>query len=334
MVLENTKFKLILGLGNKDIKSALDLALLYAKAGVRFFDAAPEVLPELQKAFKKAKYNLNEFVLCASAACLGDIHGRKANISETVCSGCMMCLKQCPEGAIIKNKKTGKCEIDQKKCIGCSACKNIANCYAISFEYGNNEINNLKKLIASGFMPNMVELHASIPDKKQIVKDFKEILTFFNGSISVCLNKKQFPLEDSVKLLTELRGLHKIASMPSDMQQKPLEIPEFYVQADGASMNGGAADSDSTLECILFAKELSNYGFNLIISGGTNINTPRMLDDIMANFSPNAERPIIAYGTYARKIAYRKSQKEAFLAAKELFEETVNNDRDSEHIFE
>lgn len=336
MVLENTKFKLILGLGNKDIKSALDAALLYAKAGVRFFDAAPEILPELQKALKKAKYNIDEFVLCASAACLGDIHGRKAHISETVCSGCMMCLKRCPEGAITKNKKTGKCEIDQKKCIGCSVCKNTANCYAISFEYGNNEINNLKKLINSGFMPDMTELHASVPDKKQIVKDFKEILSFYNGDISVCINKKQFPLEDAVKLLTELRGLHKIASCNCGDGKKSFK---FYVQADGASMNGGAADSNSTLECILFAKELSNFGFDLIISGGTNINTPKMLDDFMETFSPNSKKPIIAYGTYARKIISGKSAKEAYNAAKELFDETMKDDtarddRDSKCIFE
>ncbi len=33
----------------------------------------------------------------------------------------------------------------------------------------------------------------------------------------------------------------------------------FYVQADGASMNGGAADEDSTLDCILFAEELLKF---------------------------------------------------------------------------
>ena len=50
-----TKFKLILGLGNKDIKSAPDTALLYANAGVRFFDASPEVLPEISKALFKGR---------------------------------------------------------------------------------------------------------------------------------------------------------------------------------------------------------------------------------------------------------------------------------------
>ena len=53
----NTKFKLILGLGNRDTKSAIDTALLYANVGVRFFDASPEILPQLGNALLKAGYN-------------------------------------------------------------------------------------------------------------------------------------------------------------------------------------------------------------------------------------------------------------------------------------
>lgn len=316
-----TKFKLILGLGNKDIKSALEVALLYAKAGVRFFDASPEILPELSKGLIKLGFNRDDFTLCASAPILGDIHGRKAFISESICSGCSLCMKNCPEDAVYKNKKSGKYEIDSKKCIGCSACKKITNCYAISFEYSNGEINSLKKLIDEGFKIDMAELHASISDKKQIIKDFKDILTFFRGDISVCINRRQFPLDDTVKLLKELKRLHSVSNA-----QNSDNSSEFYVQADGASMNGGDSSDDSTLECVLFAKELAPYGFNLIVSGGTNNNTPKILNDIMSE-DDEYNMPVIAYGTYARKLVSGLPPKEALIKAKVLFEETENYDR-------
>ncbi len=304
-----TKFKLILGLGNKDIKSAPETALLYANAGVRFFDASPEVLPEISKVLLKAGYNPDDFILCASVPSLGDIHGRKANISPVVCSGCMLCSGNCPEGAILKDKKTNKSSVDVKKCIGCGICKKVTNCYAISFEYGNHELKCLEELVQSGFKLDMTEFHASISNKKQIVKDFKDILSVFNGDISVCINKKQFPINEAVELLSELRRLHKLENSGA----------EFYVQADGASMNGGADDENSTLDCILFARELAPYGFNLIISGGTNINTPKMLDEAGIDSLSDI---IIAYGTYARKIVSNVQKDVALLRAQELYDIT------------
>lgn len=304
-----TKFKLILGLGNKDTKSAPDTALLYANAGVRFFDASPEVLPEISRVLVKAGYDPNDFILCASVPSLGDIHGRKANISPVVCSGCALCTKDCPESAIFTDKKTGKCSVDTKKCIGCGICKKTTNCYAISFEYGNRELQALKELVQSGFKLDMTEFHASISNKKQIIKDFKDILSVFKGDISVCINRKQFPLNEAVQLLSELKKLHKLENPDA----------EFYVQADGASMNGGADDENSTLECILFAKELAPYDFNLIISGGTNINTPKMLEDAGIN---SVSDVIIAYGTYARKIISNTEKDVALLRAQELYDVT------------
>lgn len=304
-----TKFKLILGLGNKDIKSAPDTALLYANAGVRFFDASPEVLPEISRVLVKAGYNLDEFILCASVPSLGDIHGRKASISPVVCSACMLCAENCPECAISKDKKTDKCAIDMDKCIGCGICKRVTNCYAISFEYGNCELKCLEELVQNGFKLDMTEFHASISNKKQIIKDFKNILSVFSGDISVCINRKQFPTDETVSLLSELKSLHNLANSKA----------EFYVQADGASMNGGAGDENSTLECILFARELAPYGFNLIISGGTNINTPKMLADAKLD---TASDVIIAYGTYARKIISNTEKDVAMLRVQELYDVT------------
>jgi len=303
MVLKNnTGFKLILGLGNKDTKSAIETALLYAKAGVRFFDGAPEIMPEFRRRLLKSGYDLKDFTLCVSVPSLGDIHGRCAHIAPDVCSGCSLCSKNCPQGAIFQDKKSKKYFVDDKKCIGCGICKKVTRCYAISFEYSNFELNVLKNLVENGFEPDMVELHASISDKKQIEADFCDILSFFKGDMSVCINKKQFLKSEAAALLDKLKNIH-IKSSPG---------AAFYVQADGASMNGGASDCASTLECIEFAKELEPYGFNLIISGGTNNNTPRMLKD-------SGVKAVIGFGTYARNIVTRaSSSKEALNKAKEL----------------
>lgn len=311
----NEKFKLILGLGNKDTKSAIDTALLYAKAGVRFFDFAPEIYPDFIKALKKTGFQASDFTLCVSAAVLGDIHGRKAKISDVVCSGCGLCAKNCPQNAINQDKKTKKSTIELKKCIGCGQCKKITGCYAISFDYANFEINTLKQLINQGYAPDMVEFHASIPDKKQIIADFKDILTIFKGDISVCINRRLFLIEETIELLVEMKNLFKAANYDA----------EFLVQTDGASMNGGASDENSTLDCILFAEELlefsKTFGVRLILSGGTNINTPDMA---LNHFADGDDFPIIAYGTYARKIVSNLPQKEAYDAAKNLYEKTVS----------
>lgn len=308
------KFKLILGLGNKDTKSAIDTALLYAHAGVRFFDFAPEIYSDFIKALKKASFKVEDFTLCVSVAALGDIHARKANIEEIVCSGCGLCEKRCPEGAILLNKKTKKYSVEFNKCIGCGMCKKISGCYAISFEYANREINALKMLLNNGFCPDMVEFHASIPDKKQIIADFVDILSIFSGDISICINRKLFPVCETIELLTRMKNLYKAKNYDGN----------FIVQADGASMNGGAEDKNSTLECVLFAKELlefsKTFGVKLIISGGTNINTPEIVSD---NFADEEDYPIIAYGTYARKIVSNLSYNEALVRAKELFNKTV-----------
>jgi len=55
---------------------------------------------------------------------------RKFKIHADLCTGCTMCAKKCPTGAIIGSKKTPHFIVDEK-CIGCGTCKGICNFNAI-----------------------------------------------------------------------------------------------------------------------------------------------------------------------------------------------------------
>lgn len=55
---------------------------------------------------------------------------RKFKIKTEVCTGCTVCSKKCPTGAIIGSKKTPHFIIDDK-CIGCGTCKESCNFNAI-----------------------------------------------------------------------------------------------------------------------------------------------------------------------------------------------------------
>ncbi len=57
----------------------------------------------------------------------------------------------------------------------------------------------------NGFCPDMVEFHASISDKKQIIADFEDILSMFQGDISVCINRKLFPINETIELLSRMK---------------------------------------------------------------------------------------------------------------------------------
>jgi NADH:ubiquinone oxidoreductase subunit F (NADH-binding)/Pyruvate/2-oxoacid:ferredoxin oxidoreductase delta subunit len=55
---------------------------------------------------------------------------RKFKIKTDLCTGCTICAKKCPTGAILGNKKTPHFIVDDK-CIGCGTCKEVCNFSAV-----------------------------------------------------------------------------------------------------------------------------------------------------------------------------------------------------------
>jgi len=66
--------------------------------------------------------------VCPSGACT-DL--RVFHIDVEKCTGCMVCAKKCPTGAIIGAKKTPHFIVEDK-CIGCGTCEEVCNFEAIS----------------------------------------------------------------------------------------------------------------------------------------------------------------------------------------------------------
>lgn len=59
----------------------------------------------------------------------------KYYIRQELCKGCLVCLKICPQKAIIKNSDN-KPEIIQEKCDGCGLCKERCKLRVIIKRFG------------------------------------------------------------------------------------------------------------------------------------------------------------------------------------------------------
>lgn len=287
------KFKLILGLGNRDLKTTKKIALIYAKAGADVFDMSPFVLPFIQEEFVKNGLDLNKYTFCLSVSTMGDIHGKKAIVGSS-CTNCGLCKSVCPQKAI------GDI-VEFDKCIGCGLCASVCKAGAISFkdiktgfEELQNAIDNKKNKI------DMVEIHISSPNKSFIENDFIKVANMFDGKISACLNRRYFSTTEAVSLLNKLQSI--------------AGRKRFCVQADGNSMNGAKGSLESTLECLAFASALRPYGFDITLSGGTNSHTAKLARTCGLNCS-------VGFGTYARKLVLNaktdeEALNEAFLLVK------------------
>lgn len=287
-------FKLICGLGNCDIENVKALVKLYAKAGAHIFDVSPYALKALNDAITEEGLNPRDFKFCISLPVEGDAHGKKAKILPKKCKKCAKCVKICPQGAI-----KDFC-VDENKCIGCSACKKVCKHGAVKLFDKTDYFNEFKSLLKTNLKLDCVELHASCGPKKAIYKAAKDICKKFKGDFSLCISRKYFSTEDCAEIVGNVR---KIAA----------ENSNFYIQADGNSMNFANTEMASTLECAAFALALKEYGIKesqIILSGGTNEYTKTLCDNLF--LAPCA----IAYGSYARKIVKNLSQKEALIAAK------------------
>ena len=289
-------FKLIFGLGNSDIKNIEALAKLYAQAGAWMFDVSPFMLPVLHNALIGSSFNPDDFKYCVSVPVEGDVHGKKAKILTQKCKKCLKCQKACPQGAICN------LIVDEKKCIGCGICKKKCSHGAIKLYDKTDYFKELKKLIKNNEKIDCIELHSSVANRKEVLKLLSKITKRYKGAISLCISRKNYSTDEAFKLINQAKEILKDNS-------------DFFVQADGKSMNGGSCDFSSSLESVAFALALKDLGIDekkIILSGGINAHTK----DLCAKFSIS---PLaLAFGTYARKSVQDKNPDEAFKIASEL----------------
>ena len=289
-------FKLICGLGNLDIENIKALVKLYAKAGAWMFDVSPFALWALNEAIAEENLNPDNFKYCVSIPLEGDVHGKKAKILSNKCKKCSKCAKKCPQGAI------SNFIVDEKKCIGCGICKKVCSCSAVKMHDKTDYFDKLNEILKSDLKLDCVELHASVGDKKHILKKLKKISKKFKGDISLCISRKYFSLNQATQLISEAKEIVSDNSA-------------FYIQADGNSMNGANKELSSTIECVAFALALKESGVDentIILSGGTNEYTKKLCDELSL-------KPLsIAFGTYARKNVCNLDDNAALEFAKKL----------------
>ena len=291
-------FKLICGLGNTDIKNIKALVKLYARAGAWMFDVSPFVLGVLNEAINEENLNPYDYKYCISVPVEGDAHGKKAKIITEKCKKCLKCTKMCPQNAI------RDFVVDKNKCIGCAICKKNCPCGAIKLFDKTDYFDELNKILRSDLKLDCIELHASVGSKKKILCRLKKICKKFKGDISLCISRKYFSTQEAVLIIKKAQEIAK-------------DNTNFYVQADGNSMNGANEKLISTLECVAFALALRENGIDqskIILSGGVNEFTKKLCNELL--FSPLA----IAFGTYARKLVLNLGHNDALRVAKRLVE--------------
>lgn len=67
-------------------------------------------------------------------------------VNREICTGCMTCIKNCPEDAI--SLVEGKAEIDHERCIGCGKCISVCPEGAVKIPWGDSSAKGLQERIA------------------------------------------------------------------------------------------------------------------------------------------------------------------------------------------
>ena len=72
---------------------------------------------------------------CGSRAGKKEQHSNgKARISQHKCRGCLRCLKECANKALVFDTVRKKMTINKENCVGCGCCLGSCNFDAISFD--------------------------------------------------------------------------------------------------------------------------------------------------------------------------------------------------------
>ncbi len=301
--LENKNcFKLICGAGNQNYEEITKLCALYAKAGCRFFDlnASVEAIKAAKKGIKSAGME-DECFICVSIGTKNDPHLSKFKINSAKCISCGNCESVCIQKAI--NKKASSYIIDENKCIGCAKC--LSDCQNSAIERYSKEVlfsEILPQIIEEGV--DCIEYHIITEDEDEVMSGWKIITEYYQGFLSVCLDRSKIGDEYIKQRLQKLKNT--------------CDNP-FMVQADGAPMSGGSDDFRTTLQAVAMADivEKSKITPYIFVSGGTNSKTAEM---IKLN---NIDTTGIAVGSFARKIVKEYVEREDFLENKAVFAEAL-----------
>lgn len=75
---------------------------------------------------------------CGSRAGKKDQHNNgQPEIDPALCRGCLRCLRECANDALVFDEKTRKMSINKKNCVGCGRCLGACNFDAIEFSEGS-----------------------------------------------------------------------------------------------------------------------------------------------------------------------------------------------------
>ncbi len=267
-------FKLVLGLGNCSFSEIEQLCMVYAQAGADIFDLSPNIksLKAAQVGVKKAGFNPYDFKYCISFGVKGDTHIKKACINEAKCKRCYKCVSKCPQRAIVMGEN-GYPRVDESKCIGCRRCEKSC------IDFYDSEV-DIESVAADfkGEKLDIVELHISSLNKKEIINSWRKILSNFDCQKSICIDRSKYGSGKLLKLVQKLIKMNK---------------DKTIIQADGVPMSG--ADSlPCTLQAIAHAQLYRDLDVWVFISGGTNSFTADYADSFEVRYEG------VTIGSYAR----------------------------------
>ena len=281
-------FKIVCGAGNEDAEEVRKLALVYTLAGALGIDVSAnidvvkgavlgvskafELAPKLDKQLRTIPF------INVSIGMRGDPHIRKANIDQTKCTHCGLCLESCLRQAISDDHR-----VIEKRCIGCGDCARVCLVNAVSFFDKRKELKRmLPECLKHG--AETFELHAIISGDDSDAVDWRMMTEILKDNyISMCLDRSQ------------LSDAHIVRRVKAAYEQAK---ERMIVQADGVPMSGGSDDYNTTLQAVAISDMVVKSGLPvmILVSGGTNCKTGKLL-----KFCGVKDHGV-SIGTFARKL--------------------------------
>ena len=168
-------------------------------------------------------------------------------------------------------------------CIGCGKCAEVCQFDSVTFYARRVDFNKILPRCFKAAAEN-VELHAIIDDDDSVMSDWPIIDGLVqNNFASMCLGRPQ--LSDN-HLVNRINAVYKISG------------ERTIIQADGAPMNGGSDDFNTTLQAVAITDIISKSKIPVMVLsfGGTNSKTGELAR--MCNVYLNG----VSIGTFAKKI--------------------------------